>query len=238
MEQSFRSSGGEEWRKYAGVPPMYYPTHSTAMILSTMPGVYAKKVAAFGFENSPRTDIYGHDGQNIYDNAFSNTAMLLKLSNGGIARISENRCVGWKAPETYISQFYGSEGCYDFSFARATFTHWQGGEEHPNAVIAKDVTKEIQPEDLIVKDKFGREIELKELWWRVDAAFYVEVHTETALDFFNEASHAEGMLPLEQGLGIYRYDECSDFWVTPQDDAQKLREQWSTYNEEIKFTVS
>ena len=99
-------------------------------------------------------------------------------------------------------------------------------------------TKDIRPEDLIVKDRFGCEIELKELWWRVDAAFYVEVRTETALDFFNEASRAEGMLPLEQGLGIYRYDECSDLWTTPQDDAQKLWEQWSTYNEEIKFTVS
>ena len=99
-------------------------------------------------------------------------------------------------------------------------------------------TKDIRPEDLIVKDRFGSDIELKELWWRVDAAFYVEVHTETALDFFNEASCAEGMVPLEQGLGIYRYDEDTDSWTTPQEDAQKLWEQWSTYNEEIKFTVS
>ena len=99
-------------------------------------------------------------------------------------------------------------------------------------------TKDIHPENLIVKDKFGREIELKELWWRVDAAFYVEVRTEIALDFFNEASRAEGTLPLEQGLGIYRYDEHFDLWTTPQEDAQKLWEQWSTYNEEIKFTVS
>lgn len=99
-------------------------------------------------------------------------------------------------------------------------------------------TKDIHPEDLIVKDKFGREIELKELWWRVDAAYYVEVHTEAALNFFNEASYAGGIILLEQGLGIYRYDECSDLWTTPQDDAQKLWEQWSTYNEEIKFTVS
>ena len=99
-------------------------------------------------------------------------------------------------------------------------------------------TKNIQPNDLIVKDKFGYEIELKELWWRVDAAFYVEVRTETALDFFNEASNAEGLISLEQGLGIYRYDECSDVWTTPQDDAQKLWELWATYNEELKFTVS
>lgn len=99
-------------------------------------------------------------------------------------------------------------------------------------------TKNIQPSDLIVKDRFGNDIELKELWWRIDTAFYVEVHSEAALDFFNEASRAEGMVPLEQGLGFYRYDECSDFWTTPQEDAQKLWEQWSTYNEEIKFTVS
>lgn len=98
--------------------------------------------------------------------------------------------------------------------------------------------KDIQPNDLIVKDRFGYEIELKDLWWRVDAAFYVEVRTETALEFFNEASSAEGMLPLEQGLGIYRYDECSELWATPQDDAQRLWEQWSTYNEDLKFTVS
>ena len=84
----------------------------------------------------------------------------------------------------------------------------------------------------------GDEIELRELWWRVGSAFYVEVRTETALDFFNEASCAEGVILLEQGLGIYRYDECSDLWTTPQEDAQKLWEQWATYNEKIKFTVS
>ena len=99
-------------------------------------------------------------------------------------------------------------------------------------------TKDIRPEDLIVKDRFGREIELKELWWRVDMVFYVEVHSETALDFFNEASRAEGLSVLEQGLGIYRYDEDTDSWTTPQEDVQKLWEQWSAYNEEIKFTVS
>ena len=100
------------------------------------------------------------------------------------------------------------------------------------------VTKDIRPEDLIVKDKSGCEIELKDLWWRIDEAFYVEVRSEIALDFFNEASCAEGLPILEQWLGIYRYDECSDFWTTPQEDAQKLWEQWSTYNEEINFTVT
>ena len=146
MESSFRSFGGDEWRKYAGIPPMWYPTHSTSMILGSMPGVYAKKVVAFGFKGSPRTDIYGTDGQNFYDNPFSNTAMMLELSNGGIARISENRCLGWHCPETFISQFYGSEGCYEFSVARHTLSFWK--PDDPQTVKLMDVTKELQPPEL------------------------------------------------------------------------------------------
>lgn len=146
MENSFRSSGGENWKQYAGIPPMFYPTHSTAMILGSMPGVYAKKVVALGFRNSPRTDIYGTEGQNLYNNPFANTAMLLELSNGGIARISENRCVGWFCPETYISQFYGSEGGYEFSVARHHLCTWD--PENPGGTIMRDVTKELQPAEV------------------------------------------------------------------------------------------
>lgn len=143
MEQSFRSSGGEDWKKFAGIPPMFYPTHSTAMILGSMPGVYAKKVMAFGFKGSPRTDIYGTDGQNNYNNPFSNMTMLLELSNGGIARISENRCVGWYCPETYISQFYGTDGGYEFSVARHHLSTWD--PENEGRTIMRDVTPELQP---------------------------------------------------------------------------------------------
>lgn len=143
MYGDFSRSGGPNWQRVAGIPPMFYPTHSTAMILGSMPGVYAKKVVALGFRGSPRTDIYGTDGQNLYNNPFSNTAMLLELSNGGIARISENRCVGWFCPETYISQFYGSEGGYEFSVARHHLCTWD--PEKPGKTIMRDVTKELQP---------------------------------------------------------------------------------------------
>ena len=146
MEESFKSSGGDNWKKFAGIPPMFYPTHSTSMILSAMPGVYAKKVVALGFEGSPRTDIYGKGDENYYKNPFSNTTMLLELSNGGIARISENRCVGWKSPETYITQFYGTDGGYEFSVARHSIAHWD--ENSPGDVIMRDVTRELQPESV------------------------------------------------------------------------------------------
>lgn len=159
MELSFRSSGGEDWKKFAGIPPMYYPTHSTSMVLSTMPGVYAKRVVALGYAGSPRTDIYGTDGQNHYNNPFSNTTMLLELSNGGIARISENRCVGWKSPETYISQFYGTDGGYEFSVAKHHLAHWNLDEidhqEKQTKVVMEDVSEKIQPKsvyELVNKD--------------------------------------------------------------------------------------
>ena len=146
MELSFRSSGGEDWKKYAGIPPFFYPTHSTSMILSAMPGVYAKKVVGMGFRGSPRDDIYGTDGQNLYDNPFSNETMLMELSNGGIVRISENRCLGWRAPETYISQFYGTDAGYEFSVANHYLAAWDKADEHYTTMT--DVTDRLQPESI------------------------------------------------------------------------------------------
>ena len=154
MENSFKSSGGEEhWKEFAGIPPFFYPTHSTSMILGSMPGVYATKVSAMGYAGSPRTDIYGRTGQNYYDNPFSNETMLLHLSNGGIVRISENRCIGWMSPETYITQFFGTDGGYEFSVANHYQTHWD--PENYGKVIMKCVTDELQPKsisDMIKED--------------------------------------------------------------------------------------
>ena len=146
MEMSFRSSGGEDWKRFAGIPPFFYPSHSTSMILSTMPGVYAKRVVSLGFRGSERTDIYGTDGQNNYNNPFSNEAMLLELSNGGIARICENRCIGWVAPETYIAQFYGDSAGYEFSVARHSLSRWNPEDDHKT--IMTDVTDQIQPKSV------------------------------------------------------------------------------------------
>ena len=72
--------------------------------------------------------------------------MLLQLSNGGVARVSENRCIGWMSPETYITQFFGSEGGYEFSVAHHHQAVWD--PERPGKVIMKDVTKKLQPESI------------------------------------------------------------------------------------------
>lgn len=143
MRNSFERSGGENWKKFAGIPPFFYPTHSTAMILTTMPGVYVTKVTAMGYKSKTRTDIYGTDGQNYYDNPFANETMLCQLSNGGLMRISENRNIGWFSPETYITQYFGTDAGYESSVAHHYLQTWD--EERPGRTLIKDVSEAINP---------------------------------------------------------------------------------------------
>lgn len=115
----YQYTEGDQWRKMAGQPPFSYPTHSTSMVLSAA-GAYAKKVAAFGYVDHVDPDIFGK-GMNYWDNPFSNSSMLLYLSNGGIARISENRRIAWKVPETYITNFHGTLASYECSLCRHSY---------------------------------------------------------------------------------------------------------------------
>lgn len=119
LYKTFQYSEGDAWRKMAGLPPFLYPTHSTSMVLSAA-GAYAKKVAAFGYVDRMDPDIFGA-GKNYWDNPFSNSSMLLQLSNGAIARISENRRVAWGTPETYISNFHCTKASYECSLDRHSY---------------------------------------------------------------------------------------------------------------------
>ena len=115
----FKYTEGDKWKKMAGLPPFYYPTHSTSMVLSAAKSK-AVKVAAFGYVDKIDTDIFG-EGMNYWDNPFSNSSMLLKLDNGAVARISENRRVAWGVPETYISNFHGTKASYECSLIHHSY---------------------------------------------------------------------------------------------------------------------
>jgi predicted dehydrogenase len=88
----YQRSNGEEWKKFASVPPMYYPTHSTAFIL----GVTFRRmteVSCFGYVDDHPDGIFKADLSN-WGNIFSNQSALVKTSDGGMARINEFRRVG------------------------------------------------------------------------------------------------------------------------------------------------
>ena len=138
----FQYTEGDEWRKMAGLPPLFYPTHSTSMVLSAA-DTYAVKVSAAGFRDRTDPDIFGK-GMNYWDNPFSNSAMLLHLANGGAARISENRRIAWHFPETYISCFYGTEASYECSLLQHSYVKM----DDKGLVEYTDVSDELNPIEL------------------------------------------------------------------------------------------
>ena len=134
----FQYTEGENWRKMAGLPPLFYPTHSTSMVLSATKA-RAVSVSAFGYEENKDKDIFG-EGKNYWDNPFSNTSMLLKMSDGSVVRISENRRIAWHVPETYITGFYGDQASYECSLMQHSYIKY----EEKNAVY-EDVSDLLNP---------------------------------------------------------------------------------------------
>lgn len=139
---SYKRSGGPDWKRTAaGIPPMLYPTHSTGMVLSSV-GSHAVKVSAYGYRDHHEDDIFGV-GKNDWDNPFSNTSALLYLANGGIARISENRRIGWYGPQSYITNFCGTLASYECSMAQHSYVRLEGMD-----AVHEDVSELLNPFDM------------------------------------------------------------------------------------------
>jgi predicted dehydrogenase len=111
--EAFQHSGGENWKKVAGFPPMYYPTHSVSMILSVT-GARATHVSCLGYRDEHEDGIF-REGGNLWDNPFSNQTALLRTSDGGMARINEFRRVGWigKDDNSVHMSMFGTQGSYE-----------------------------------------------------------------------------------------------------------------------------
>ncbi len=149
MYDDYKRSGGETWRRVAGIPPMFYPTHSISMIFPAI-NAYAKKVSCFGLRDDYPDDIYGEE-KNDFQNPFSNETALFQMSDGSTVRINEFRRVGINKPSTYITCFYGEDGAYDciadqHIFQTAALTD-RDGVEHP--MHMEYVSDLLMPEDYV-----------------------------------------------------------------------------------------
>ncbi len=123
----------------AGSPPFFYPTHSTAMILHATKS-RALRVTAMGYSDKEENTPFAK-GENNWNNTFSNEFALIKLENGGVARVSECRRIGYKSPSSYISGFYGTKASYQFSNAQHLVTALNG-----KGVKLEDVSDYVNPE--------------------------------------------------------------------------------------------
>ena len=119
MAPDFQRTGGDRWQRVAGIPPMFYPTHSIAMLFTSI-NEYATKVSCMGYRDNNADNIYG-EGKNNWDNPFSNETAIFQMSGGGVARINEFRRVGTNQPSSYITCMYGEDGAYERSLTQHTF---------------------------------------------------------------------------------------------------------------------
>lgn len=129
MYGDYQRSGGEQWRRVAGIPPMFYPTHSISMLFSAI-NEHAVKVSCMGYRDNHEDDIFGED-KNNWANPFSNETAIFQMSGGGIARINEFRRVGINKPSSYITCFYGEKGAYECSITNHSYQRGIASGEEP-----------------------------------------------------------------------------------------------------------
>lgn len=146
MFYSFAAQG-DSWKRFAGIPPMYYATHSISMLFSAI-GQLPTEVSCFGYEDTQGDGIYGK-GLNEWDNPYSNETAIFRTSGGGIARINEFRRCGTVRPTSYITGLYGDVGAYECSGNQHLFSR---NDTYHNLFSSEDVSDEINTFHYI-KDK-------------------------------------------------------------------------------------
>jgi len=157
-----------------GMPPLLYPTHSTAMILSAM-DTYVTEVACFGYADKTGDPAFTKEG-NAWGNEYVSQYVMMRLANGGVARVSEARSFGWNKPSSYISGFYGTKAGYEFSNAQHLIVEsdFSGNEEH---VTVRDVSDYVNPADMVANKSdpdFKNRVANGEWQWSSPAAIQAD----------------------------------------------------------------
>lgn len=83
---------GKDWKKFAGSPPMDYPTYSASMIVSAT-GAHMTHVSCFGWVDRHEEGLFRED-VNVWNDVFSNETALFRMSDASMARINEFRRIG------------------------------------------------------------------------------------------------------------------------------------------------
>jgi predicted dehydrogenase len=107
--QVLQARGGKDWKRTAGSPPMFYPTHSTSLMVSVT-GAHMTHVSCLGWKDQHADGLYRR-GVNQWDNEFSNESALFRLSDGSMARMNEFRRIGH--PGAVRMSLHGTEGSYE-----------------------------------------------------------------------------------------------------------------------------
>jgi predicted dehydrogenase len=108
---AFRHSGGAAWKRKAGLPPMYYPTHTCSMVAGVT-GARFTHVSCLGWADRHADGIFRREA-NEWGNPFSNETALLRTSDGGSARLNEFRRIGHHGGRSVRLGLFGTRGCFE-----------------------------------------------------------------------------------------------------------------------------
>ena len=108
--EAYQGSNGADWKRYAGFPPMLYPTHSVSMVLAVT-GARMTRVSCLGYVDDHEDGVFQKD-VSAWQNVFSNESALFRSSDGGMCRINEFRRVGSTGRSVRVS-ILGTEGSYE-----------------------------------------------------------------------------------------------------------------------------
>ncbi|MBN8217884.1 MAG: Gfo/Idh/MocA family oxidoreductase [Spirochaetes bacterium] len=130
---AFKNSGGADWKRVAGFPPMFYGTHSLSMIASVT-GARATHIACLGYRDRHEDDVF-RAGANLWDNPFSNETALARFSDGSTAQLKEHRRVGWKAGNSVAMSLFGERASFSNQGLAQTWVTLEG----KNLDVSKDL---------------------------------------------------------------------------------------------------
>lgn len=124
---SFRYSGGADWKSTASIPPMFYATHSLACVLAVTES-YATSVSCLGYVDREDDGVFEADVSR-WRNRFSNETALFETADGGSMRINEVRRIGVpnERPEVRMSLF-GTGGSFEQQTGSAIWQDRNGFE--------------------------------------------------------------------------------------------------------------
>lgn len=123
---SFKFSGGKDWKRAASYPPMLYPTHSVAIVLAVS-GARMTSVSCLGFADREADGIFD-EKVSLWGNKFSNQSALFRTSDGAMARINEFRRVGLIDGRSVRVSLYGTKGCFEEQANGGIWTTLNPGE--------------------------------------------------------------------------------------------------------------
>ncbi len=127
--QAYQYSGGDEWKRHAGFPPMLYPTHSVSMIVS-ITGQHMTHVSCLGYTDREDDGVFRED-VNLWNNVFSNETALFRTSGGGSARINEFRRIGHCGRRSTRCSIYGTLANYE---EQANGSVWVDHDNEPKNI--------------------------------------------------------------------------------------------------------